>query len=195
WLHWGDIGTIDSEGYLRITDRKKHLIITAGGKNVAPANIERAVKNQSPLISQVHAHGDRRKFICALIAPSPLETLVWGRERGLLEAGEVQELEAELLANPSARSDALGAAMARVVENRDFQQLFREPVQRGNGELARVERVRKFFLLDRDFSQEGGELTPTMKMKRKVIEEKYAHLFDRVYDDPDFATDAGESRS
>ena len=82
WLHTGDIGEIDADGYLRITDRKKHLIITAGGKNIAPANIERAIKGEDPLISQVHAHGDRRNFVSALIAPSPIETLEWGLERG-----------------------------------------------------------------------------------------------------------------
>ena len=190
WLHSGDIGSIDEQDFLRITDRKKHLIITAGGKNVAPANIERAIKNQSPLISQVHAHGDRRPYICALIAPSPLETLEWGEKNGLLSGEDVARLGAELMADPSARSDALGAAMAKVVTERRFQELYREPVQRGNRDLARVEKVRRFFLLDRDFSVEGGEMTPTMKMKRKAIEEKYQDLFDRVYDDPDFALEA-----
>ncbi|MEM1204049.1 MAG: long-chain fatty acid--CoA ligase [Acidobacteriota bacterium] len=190
WLHSGDIGEIDADGYLRITDRKKHLIITAGGKNVAPANIERAVKNQSPLISQVHAHGDRRPYVCALVAPSPLETLEWGQAHGLLDAAEVEARKSELLADPSARSEALGRSMAAVVEDRRFQELFRGAVQRGNEALSRVERVRRYFVLDRDFSQEGGELTPTMKMKRKAIEEKYADQFDRVYDDPDFAIEA-----
>ncbi|MCP3958198.1 MAG: long-chain fatty acid--CoA ligase [bacterium] len=191
WLHSGDIGELDDEGYLRITDRKKHLIITAGGKNVAPANIERAIKTKSPLISQVHAHGDRRNYISALIAPSPLETLEWGAEHGVLSEAEAAERRAELEHDPTARSEALGHAMAKVVEEPEFQQLFSEPVRRGNGELARVERVRRFFVLGRDLSQEGGEMTPTMKMKRKAIEEKYADLFDRVYDDDSFAIDAG----
>ncbi|MCG8458066.1 MAG: long-chain fatty acid--CoA ligase, partial [Holophagales bacterium] len=155
WLHTGDIGEIDDDGYLRITDRKKHLIITAGGKNVAPANIEKAIKNQSALISQVHAHGDRRAYICALIAPSPIETLEWGASHGLLEEARVEELKRELLADPSSRSESLAAAMAEVVADSSFVALFREPVGRGNRELARVERVRRFFLLDRDFSQEG----------------------------------------
>lgn len=190
WLHSGDIGEIDADGFLRITDRKKHLVITAGGKNVAPANIERAIKNQSPLISQVHAHGDRRAFICALLAPSPIETLEWGRKNGILDADLVKALEQELLANPSGRSDALASAMAKVVAEPRFVELFREPVQKGNRNLARVERVRRFFVLDRDFSQEGGELTPTMKMKRKAIETQYAEQFDRIYEDPDFGLDA-----
>ncbi|MEO1365752.1 MAG: long-chain fatty acid--CoA ligase [Acidobacteriota bacterium] len=190
WLHTGDIGTLDDEGFLRITDRKKHLIITAGGKNVAPANIERAVKNQSPMISQVHAHGDRRPYVCALIAPSPVETLEWGEQNGLLDAERVAELTRELLANPSARSDSLNAAMGTVTGDRRFQELFRDSVRRGNEQLARVEKVRRYFLLDRDFSIEGGEMTPTMKMKRKAIEEKYADRFERVYSEPDFALDA-----
>lgn len=190
WLHTGDIGEIDADDFLRITDRKKHLIITAGGKNVAPANIERAIKEESPLISQVHAHGDRRAYISALIAPSPLETLDWGVRHDLLPSAEYAALEKELLANPSARTDALNTAMARIVADRRFQKLFIEPVRRGNRNLARVERVRRFFLLDRDFSQETGELTPTLKVKRSEVEKKFADLFDQVYDDPDFALEA-----
>jgi long-chain acyl-CoA synthetase len=191
WLHTGDVGEIDGDGFLRITDRKKHLIITAGGKNVAPANIERAIKTKSPMISQVHAHGDRRSYISALIAPSPLETLEWGAARGLLSAAELAERRAELLADPTSRSEALERAMGQVAHAKEFQRLFIEPVREGNRELARVERVRRFAVLDRDFSVEGGELTPTMKMKRKVIEEKYAEVFDRIYDDEGFAIDAG----
>lgn len=192
WLHTGDIGSLDDEGFLRITDRKKHLIITAGGKNVAPANIERAIKMQSPLISQVHAHGDRRPYICALIAPSPLETLAWGAAQGILTAQEADERQRELLANPTARTPALNAAMAKVVAERRFQELFLEAVQRGNTELARVERVRRYFVLDRDFSLETGEMTPTMKMKRKAIEELYADRFERVYQDENFAIEAAD---
>ncbi len=191
WLHTGDVGELDDEGFLRITDRKKHLIITAGGKNVAPANIERAIKTKSPMISQVHAHGDKRNYISALIAPSPLETLEWGAERRLLSADELAERQAELMADPTSRSEALERAMGKVAASPEFQQLFLGPVRRGNQELARVERVRRFIVLDRDFSLEGGEMTPTMKMKRKAIEEKYAEVFDRVYHDEDFAIDAG----
>ncbi len=194
WLHTGDIGAIE-DGFLRITDRKKHLIITAGGKNVAPASIERAVKSQSPFISQIHAHGDRRPFIAALIAPSPIETLTWGAEKGVLAQEDVAALSAELLADPQGRSAALVAAMGKVAADPAFAQLFLEPVRRGNRDLARVERVRRFAVLDRDFSQEEGEMTPTMKMKRKVIEEKFQSLFDRLYEDPSFGLDAEASGS
>ena len=190
WLHTGDIGSVDEQGYLRITDRKKHLIITAGGKNIAPANIERAIKMQSPLISQVHAHGDRRPYICALIAPSPLETLAWGVEHGLLSKAEAEARQQELLASPTERKPALNAAMAKVAADRRFQELFKEAVKKGNQELARVERVRRYFVLDRDFSAETGEMTPTMKMKRKEIERMYADQFERVYTEETFAIEA-----
>ena len=193
WLHTGDIGTLDDDGYLRITDRKKHLIITAGGKNVAPANIERAIKSRSPLISQVHAHGDRRPYVSALVAPSPLETLEWGVERGLVTGKELEERRRELMADPSSRSEALVEAMGRVVAEADFQALFLDPVRRGNEDLARVEKVRRFVVLPRDFSQEGGEMTPTMKMKRRAIETKFSDTFDRIYSDPSFGHEAEQA--
>jgi len=186
WLYSGDIGRFTEQGSLQITDRKKHLIVTAGGKNVAPANIERAIKNQSPLISQVHAHGDRRPYVSALIAPSPIETLEWGADQGLIDSEELRARTAELLADPAARSAALSESMSHIVRDERFANHFLEPVRKGNQALARVERVRRFVLLDRDFSQEEGEMTPTMKMRRKALEEKHSDLFDRLYDEPEF---------
>jgi long-chain acyl-CoA synthetase len=182
WLHTGDIGTIDADGYLRITDRKKHLIITAGGKNLAPANIENAIKNQDPLVSQVYAHGDRRPYVIAIVAPSPLETLAWGEDRGLVSPAEVKALTSELLANPAARSPALNAAMACIVADRAFGDRIREAVRRGNQHLAHVEHVRRIAVLDRDFSQETGELTPTMKVKRKAVVDLHGKLIDQIYE-------------
>jgi long-chain acyl-CoA synthetase len=187
WLHTGDIGVIDGDGYLKITDRKKHLIITAGGKNLSPANIEQTIKSEEPLISQVHAHGDLRNYISAIIAPSPLETLGWGEPRGLCSKDELAARTAELMANPSGRSEALNRAMAKVIVHPEFQERIRAAVARGNERLARVEQVRRFIILDRDFSQEQGELTPTMKMRRKDIERKYASTFDRIYLEEGFA--------
>ncbi len=192
WLHTGDIGTIDSDGYLRITDRKKHLIITAGGKNLAPANIENAIKNQSPLISQVHAHGDRRPYISALIAPSAIETLELGVRLGVISEGEQTQLSRELMNNPTARSPTLNQAMAKVVVREEMREQMSRAVAAGNRHLARVERVRRFVILNRDFSQSHGELTPTMKVKRKAIESKYHQLFDRIYNDDGFAQQPAE---
>ncbi len=191
WLHTGDVGVIDADGYLRITDRKKHLIITAGGKNLAPANIENAIKHEDPLISQVHAHGDRRPFVSALVTPAPLETLAWGAERGLVSEAEIAEHTRALMENPAGRSEALNAAMARVVALPAYRARIAAAVDRGNRRLARVERVRKLVLLERDFSQEEGELTPTLKVRRKAIEQKHAALFDRIYDEPDFGLEPG----
>jgi long-chain acyl-CoA synthetase len=182
WLHTGDIGTIDADGYLRITDRKKHLIITAGGKNLAPANIENAIKHQDPLVSQVYAHGDRRPYVVALVAPSPLETLAWGLERGLVTKQHVHDLTRELLENPASRSPALNEAMGRIVAHADFTARLREAVRRGNRELGHVEQVRRLAVLDRDFSQEAGELTPTLKLKRKEVAALHAKLIDAVYE-------------
>ncbi len=181
WLHTGDVGAIDEEGFLRITDRKKHLIITAGGKNISPANVEKAIKDEEPLVSQVHAHGDRRNYLTAILAPSPVETLEWGVPRGLATESDVKRFTKELLDDPFGRSDALNAAMAKVVVHPDFRARMREAVRRGNTKLAQVEHVRRFVILDRDFSQSAGELTPTMKIRRKEVEAKYASMFDEVY--------------
>lgn len=186
WLHTGDVGSIDTDGYVRITDRKKHLIITAGGKNLAPGNIEAALKGQDPLISQVVAHGDGRPYVSAILAPSPLETLEWGAQRNLVTAAELAARTQELMNNPSGRTEALNRAMAQVVAHPDFQRRFREAVQRGNQQLAHVEQVRRFILLDRDLSQEHGELTPSMKVKRKEVERQYADLLNRLYSDDSF---------
>ncbi len=187
WLHTGDVGQLDADGFLKITDRKKHLIITAGGKNLSPANIENAIKTQDPLISQVHAHGDQRPYVSALIAPSPIETLEFGAERGLVTAAEVDARTQELMANPSGRSEALAQATAKVIRHPDYVARVRQAVARGNRELAQVEQVKRFVILEQDFSQENGELTPTMKLKRKAVETKFAALLDRVYQEPGFA--------
>ncbi len=189
WLHTGDVGCIDDDGYLRITDRKKHLIITAGGKNLAPANIEKAIKSEDSLISQVHAHGDRRNYVSALIAPAPLETLEWGADRGLVARETVERHQRELMANPAGRSAALNADMAQVVAHPELRERIRAAVRRGNEHLAHVEQVRRFVILDRDFSQEAGELTPTLKLKRNTIEQRYVDVFDRIYREHGFATE------
>jgi len=186
WLHTGDIGKLDEDGYLTITDRKKHLIITSGGKNLSPANIENTIKIHDPIISQVHAHGDRRAFVVAIVAPSPLDTLEWGVSQGLVEHSVYKTLEKVLMANPFLRSEPLNRTTAKVTSHPDFVERIRAAVVAGNEKLSQVERVKKFYLWDRDFSQEHGELTPTMKMKRREIEQKNAALFDDMYSKPSF---------
>ncbi|MCA9540509.1 MAG: long-chain fatty acid--CoA ligase [Myxococcales bacterium] len=187
WLHTGDVVTLDADGFLRITDRKKHIIITAGGKNLTPANIEKAIKAADPLISHVHAHADKRPYVAALVVPSPLETLDFGRDRGLVTDAELRARTAELMENPAGRTEALAAAMAPVTRHPEFVARMRAAVRKGNEALAQVEKVKRFLLLDRDFSQEGGELTPTMKVKRKAVERDYAEVFDRIYAEAGFA--------
>jgi long-chain acyl-CoA synthetase len=135
----------------------------------------------------VHAHGDRRAYVSAIVAPSPIETLELGAKLGLIATSEVEERTKELINSPSSRSEALERAMAKVVARSEFRDRVREAVRSGNRELAKVEQVRRFVILERDFSQEHGELTPTMKLKRKEVETKFAELLDRIYSEDGFA--------
>ena len=156
WLHTGDIGELDDEGYLKITGRKKDIIITAGGKNLTPANIENDLK-QSRFISQAVMYGDRKPFPVALITLDPEEIVPWASERGLPE--ELSEL----------------------VQTDEVRALVEKELDRANANYARVEQIKKFTILDHDLSQETGELTPTLKVKRNVVNEKYTDLFDSLY--------------
>ncbi len=159
WLLTGDIGELDSDGYLKIVDRKKELIISAAGKNMSPANIEAKMKTASPLIGQVVAIGDRRPFNVALITLDPDFAPGWAKKQGL----EGKSLE-ELAAEPA----AVAAVQAAVDE--------------ANEKLSRVEQIKKFKLLPTDWLPGGDELTPTMKLKRKPIDEKYAAEIEQLYE-------------
>jgi long-chain acyl-CoA synthetase len=158
WLHTGDIATIDPDGYVRIVDRKKELIINAAGKNMSPANIEAQIKGSSPLIGQAIAIGDRRPYNVALIVLDPDGAGVWAAEHGLVDASPGALCE----------HDEVRSEVARGVE-------------RANGHLSRVEQIKRHAILPCDWLAGGDELTPTMKLKRKPIAEKYAAEIDALY--------------
>jgi len=159
WFHTGDVGELDRRGHLRITDRKKDLIITAGGKNVAPQNIEGQLKALCPYVSQVVVYGDQRPYLTALITLSEPELLDWAR---------VNRVRFDRF------SDLTGRPEVRV--------LVQEHVDRLNRDLASFETIKKFFLLDRDLSQEEGELTPTLKVKRKIVAERFRKQLGALYE-------------
>jgi long-subunit acyl-CoA synthetase (AMP-forming) len=158
WLHSGDIGHIDDDGFLTIIDRKKELIINAAGKNMSPANIEQQLKQGSPLIGQAIAIGDRRPYNVALLVLDPDAAATFASEHGMPD--------------PSISSMAGEPPVLEEV---------RAGVERANTHLSRVEQIKRFKVLDRDWPPAGDELTPTMKLKRKPIAEKYAREIEQLY--------------
>jgi long-chain acyl-CoA synthetase len=156
WLHTGDIGEVDPDGYIKITGRKKDIIITAGGKNITPANLEAEIK-QHPLVSQCVVVGDRRPYLVALVTLDPEEAAKFAQENDLPDDPE------------------------QLAENPDVRSAIEAHVEQINQRFARVEQVKKIEILPRDLSQEGGELTPTMKVKRAVVASKYEDRIEQLY--------------
>lgn len=186
WLHTGDVGRLDRDGYLTLFDRKKHIIITAGGKNLTPANIEKEIKGADPMIGNVVAHGDRRNYVTALVTLGASESIDFALRNGKIDQAKSDRLMAALLENPLARPPELNELMRSVSEDAAVRQRVIDAVKKANKQLSRVESVRRVFLLDRELSAEEDELTPTLKVKRKNIEKKFAPSFDRLYSDKSF---------
>jgi long-chain acyl-CoA synthetase len=156
WLHTGDVGEIDDDGFLTVTDRKKDIIVTAGGKNVSPQNIENSLKN-IPWVSQALIVGDRRPHLVALITLDEEELAKWAAERGL--DGDANELS----------------------QRDEVRKLVEEAVEGINEGLPRYSQVRRFEILSRDFSAEENEVTPTLKLKRRIVEEHFAPQIEALY--------------
>jgi long-chain acyl-CoA synthetase len=158
WLHTGDIGELDEDGFLRITDRKKDLIKTSGGKYVAPQNIETQFKAVCPYVSHMVVHGDGRNFCTALIAVDPEAIVPWAEQHDLGDLGY-----AELVGRP------------------ELREMLAQYVKELNEGLPRWETIKDFAVLPADLTIEAGELTPSLKMKRRVVEQKYRQLLDGMY--------------
>ncbi len=157
WLHTGDVGTIDAEGYLRITDRMKDIIITAGGKNITPSELENELKF-SPYITDAVVIGDRRPYLVAIV---------------MIDQENVEKFAQD--------RDIPFSNYASLTRAPEIQELIQADIDRVNAGFARVEQIKKFFLLERQLSAEDEELTPTMKLKRKLVEQKYADQIEALY--------------
>jgi long-chain acyl-CoA synthetase len=160
WLHTGDLASIDEDGYVFITGRKKDIIITAGGKNLTPANLENDMKS-SRWVSQAVMHGDRRPYPVMLITLDEEEIVPWARSQPHQPIDDV--------------------SIPALARDERVRALIQAELDAANAKYARVEQVKRFFILDHDLSQETGELTPTLKVKRNVVYDLYAERFDELY--------------
>jgi len=156
FFHTGDIGHLDPDGFLVITDRKKDIIVTAGGKNIAPQPIENRLK-ANPFFAEVVMIGDRRKFPVALVVPNYPVLAAWAKQRGV------------------------EASREELVARQDVLDYYHELVSGMTSDLAQFEKIKKLALLPKELSQEAGELTPTLKVKRRVVEERYRALIEDLY--------------
>jgi len=159
WMHTGDIGTVDADGYFSVVDRKRELIITSGGKNISPAMLEGLMKHH-PLVGQAVAIGDGRRFISALVVLDQEVAAQWARERGMSVASA-----AELATHPALLTE-VGRGIAEA-----------------NRHVSQPERIKRFTVLPAEWTAESEELTPTLKLRRRVIERKYAAEIEAMYDD------------
>ena len=157
WLHSGDVGELDEDGFLKITDRKKDLIITAGGKNIAPQNIENQLKF-SPYINDAIVIGDRRKYLVALIAID---------EENVIKYAQDHKIQF--------------GTYASLTQASEVKQLIQKEVDKVNKTLANVEQLKKFTIIPKKLYEEDGEVTPTMKVKRKFINETYKDIIEKMY--------------
>ncbi len=157
WLYSGDVGQIDKDGYLRITDRKKDLLITAGGKNISPQNLEAMLK-QIPLVSLAVVIGDQKKYLVALLTPNQENLLDFAKKRGIQNQ-----------------------TIFDLIHHRLVRQEIQKGIEELNQKVASVEQIKKFLYLSKDFTVEDGELTPTLKIKRKVINLRYQDRIDSMY--------------
>ena len=160
WLHTGDLGRLDEDGFLYITGRKKDIIITAGGKNITPANLENGLK-QNRWISQAVVIGDRRPYLVALVTLDPEEAPALAEQLGLEDA-----------------------SLPALAENEAVRAEVQKAIDEVNSHVGPVEQIKRFEILDHDLSQETGELTPTLKVKRNVVHEKFAEVVNGIYDAP-----------
>jgi long-chain acyl-CoA synthetase len=158
WVHTGDIGEISADGLVRITDRKKDLFKTSGGKYIAPTAIEGTFKSICPQVSQFLVHGNERNYCVALVTIDPDQAVSWAEQNGMA-----------------------GASYSDIVKSDAMEKLISEKVDQLNQRLNRWETIKKHVILDHDLSVESGELTPSLKVKRKVVEENNKELIDSLY--------------